>query len=249
MIQKFLLALSFFTRLPIGRRDFGNVTLAQSAWAFPIVGAVIGALDGLFYLAMLNLGIASNIAAWLTIIFHLLLTGGLHEDGLADTADGLASGKTIEQKLAIMRDSRIGSYGVLTLVTVISLRANIISGFADNLPTLLLFVAAAAASRGFMVIFMQSTTYARNDGLAANSGKPSIANTLTAALISIISLLLTSQIYSALIAIYTLAVLYIIIRYVVIKNFGGITGDTLGASQQLSEVAMLIVFCITQPHY
>lgn len=242
MIQKFLLALSFFTRIPIGNRDFGDMKLAQSAWAFPMVGAIIGALNGGFYLGMLKFGLAANISAWLTIIFHLILTGGLHEDGLADSADGLASGRNRNQKLAIMRDSRIGSYGVLALITIISLRANVMAGFGDNLQTLLIFIAAAACSRSLLVVLMRNAPYTRDSGLAVNAGKPTLSQTLIAILLGSCSIMLVGKIYTTLLAILLLIVLYMLIKHITIKNFGGITGDTLGAAQQISEITLLLIF-------
>lgn len=244
MIQKFLLALSFFTRLPIGKRDFGSLTLAQSVIFFPIAGAVIGGMDSAFYIAMLGLGIPSNISAWLTIGFHLLLTGGLHEDGLADTADGLASGRDRTQKLAIMRDSRIGSYGVLALITIIALRANIIAGFAGSFATIFIFIATATCSRSFLTIFMYKISYARDFGLAVRAGKPNVRQTIIALSIGILSLFITGEILAAITAIFALAIIYVILKHIFIKNFNGITGDTLGASQQISEVTLLLIFLI-----
>lgn len=241
MIQKFLLSLSFFTRIPIGKHDFGTLTLAQSAVAFPIVGGLIGLLDGMFYLAMLHLSLNHYIAAWLTIIFHLLLTGGLHEDGLADTADALASGRSIEQKLAIMRDSKIGSYGVLALISIVSLKAYIIASLSENLHTLWIFIAAAACSRAFLAIFMRTIPYAQKDGLAAHAGKPAHMASLLAVALGSSALTLTGDVAASIMAILALATAYIIIRHVCLKNFGGITGDTLGATQQISEVVLLLV--------
>ncbi len=249
MIQKFLLALSFFTRIPIGKQEFGSLTLAQSVVAFPMVGAVIGLLDGGFYLVMLALGLPTIISAWITIGFHLLLTGGLHEDGLADTADGLASGRDRSQKLAIMRDSRIGSYGVLALITVISLRANIIASFTGNFTTLLIFITTAASSRAFLALLMYNLQYAKDSGLAVRAGKPSLNDSLIAAALGFAALLLTGKILAALIAICALAIIYIIIKYITSKNFGGITGDTLGASQQISEIALLLFFLRHELNY
>ncbi len=244
MIQKFLLALSFFTRIPIGKRDFGSLTLAQAATYFPIVGAVIGLFTGGFYLAMLWLGLPNMVSAWLTVVFQLLLTGCLHEDGLADTADGLASGRDREQKLSIMRDSRIGSYGVLALITIISLRANLIGSFTGNFVTIIVFVATATCSRAFLAVFMQTISYARNYGLAVRAGKPAIEQTIIAISIGVFSLLLTGKILATLTGVFSLAIIYVVIKQITNKNFGGITGDVLGATQQISEVAMLLIFLI-----
>lgn len=244
MIQKFLLSLSFFTRIPIGKRDFGSLTLAQAAIAFPMVGAVIGLLDGGFYLLMLALGLPKIISAWLTVGFHLLLTGALHEDGFADTADALATGRSIEQKLAIMKDSRIGSYGVLALIIIISLKAELIASLEGNLQSLAVFIATGAASRAFMVLFMHYLPYARNNGLAAMSGKPTEINTLTTIAIGSSVLLLAASPTAVFSCVVTLFVAYVILRYVFTKHFGGITGDTLGASQQVGEIVILLVFCL-----
>lgn len=241
MIQKFLIVLSFFTRIPVGKRNFSSLTLADLVAFFPIAGAIIGLLDGGFYLVMLKFGLSASISAWLTVIFHLLLTGGLHEDGLADTADGLASGRNREQKLAIMHDSRIGSYGVIALVTIISLRANIIASFDNSLQILPIFIVTAACSRSLLAVFMRSVVYARSDGLAVEAGKPALAQTTIAISLGVCSLLLLGKIAVISMAIFALIIIYIIIRWIVIKNFGGITGDTLGAAQQISEIALLII--------
>src|SRR5256885_2159102 len=104
LLQQFFLSLGFFMRIPVPVR--GGATLADSAWAFPLAGATVGAFAASAYLLLLSLGLAHGIAAWLALAFQIVLTGALHEDGLADTADALVHGRSREQKLAIMRDSR-----------------------------------------------------------------------------------------------------------------------------------------------
>ncbi len=244
MIGKFLLALSFFTRLPIGKHDLGALNLSQSAAWFPVAGAITGLISGIIYLAFLHMGINGSISAWITIFFQLILTGGLHEDGLADMADGLASGRSKEQKLAIMRDSRIGSYGVLALICILSLRANIISGFNSGHSTLLIFIAAACASRAFLTIFMHKLPFARSDGLAAMADRPGLSQTLTACTIGTISLFLAGKAMVAVTALVALATIYFTIKTVALRNFGGITGDVLGAAQQISETTLLLILLI-----
>jgi len=244
MIGKFLLALSFFTRLPIGRHDLGALSLSQAAAFFPIAGALIGLISGAIYLALLHLGVQGNISAWITIFFQLAVTGGLHEDGLADMADGLASGRSKEQKLAIMRDSRIGSYGVLALITMISLRANIISGFTSGSATLLVFIAASACSRAFLTILMQILPFARCDGLAVMADRPGFSQTVTACVIGCVLLFAAGKIMAAFAAIAMLAVIYLYLKTIALRNFGGITGDVLGAAQQVSETSILLLFLI-----
>ena len=241
MIQDFYLALSFFTRLPVGKnRDFGGHTLAQTAWAFPLVGALTGGLTGCLYFFLLSLGVNNNVSAWLSLGFLMLLTGGLHEDGLADTADGLASGRSREEKLAIMRDSRIGSYGVLALVVITALRADAMAGFGYEMRTIFAFIAAGAASRACLAVLMYNLPAARPDGLFAHAGQPARAETLAACAIGFSALVCAGNLHSIVLSVLILALLCLIIGRMARNQFGGLTGDVLGALQQLAEVAVLI---------
>jgi adenosylcobinamide-GDP ribazoletransferase len=240
MLKSFLFALSFLTRLPVGKPDFAGVKLADCAWAFPVGGVLVGRGGGVAYLALLGFKIPAIIAAWLAIGFQVLLTGGLHEDGLADTADGLASGRSLTQKLLIMRDSQIGSYGVLTLIIILSLRACAIASFSGNLQVVGYFIIAGAASRAILPLLMRSLPSARNDGLAAMAGRPSAKQTIIALLIGFCSLCYVQPLLAALINGAILAIVFFVVRSLIRKNFGGITGDTLGAMQQITEVVILI---------
>ena len=106
------------TRLPMGwlTTSVGPGRLADAVWAFPVVGAVVGAIGGAVFWFCTRLGMPPGVAAVWTLVSMLLVTGALHEDGLADFADGLGGGRTRERKLAIMRDSRIGTFGGLALM-------------------------------------------------------------------------------------------------------------------------------------
>ena len=101
------------TRLPVGwlATSAEPARLADAVWAFPVVGAVVGAIGGAVFWVCARLGMPPAVAAVWTLASMLLVTGALHEDGLADTADGLGGGRTRERKLEIMRDSRIGTFG------------------------------------------------------------------------------------------------------------------------------------------
>src|SRR5712671_7125334 len=112
-LASFVVATAFLTRVPIGAPTPGAWQLADSAWAFPLVGAGIGAVAGLAFLLAQLVGLGDWPAALLSVLSGLALTGALHEDGLADTADGFSGGRDREAKLAIMRDSRQGTFGVL----------------------------------------------------------------------------------------------------------------------------------------
>ena len=248
MFKEFLLVLSFFTRFPInfilGKRNLSGVSLGGSVWAFPLVGAIIGLCAGTIYIASLYLGFSPTISAWLAVFAQIILTGGLHEDGLADTADGLASGRTIAKKLEIMKDSQIGSYGVLALIIALSLKANTISIFPSNLQTLLFFMISAACSRACIVVLMRALPPAKSDGLAKSAGRPSRERTLASLLFALCSLLFIGNFLTVIFAILALTVLCFIIYSIAKNNFGGITGDILGATQQISEVLLLLIFIV-----
>src|SRR5262249_46611727 len=112
-------ALGFLTRLPVGATG----SLAAAAWAFPVAGLVVGGVAALIFALAAWLSLPPAVAAILAIAAAIALTGALHEDGAVDSADGLAGGGDPEHRLAIMRDSRIGSFGVIALVLVLGLRA------------------------------------------------------------------------------------------------------------------------------
>lgn len=238
-INQLLLAISFLTRLPIGKRDFTGLKLANSSWAFPLVGAIVGAWGWAVYASAISIGISPIISAWLAIFFQIIFTGGLHEDGLADTADGLASGRNQEQKLSIMRDSRIGSYGVIALLIAISLRANAIAIFPAH--SLLFFVAAGATSRVLIVLIMRAVPNASTKGLSASAGRPTGKQTIFSLLIGFLSLLIATSFLNAIFCIIIIAIIFFVIRKIARQNFGGITGDVLGASQQIIEVVLLLL--------
>jgi len=248
MIKQFLLALSFLTRLPIPKRmNFNEISLARAAWAFPLVGIIVGLLGSCAYMLALHYEVKRALAAWLAIGACLLITGGLHEDGLADTADGLAHGRDREQKLAIMRDSRIGSYGVIALIIMLSLRANAIASFSNGFDAFVTCAAAAALSRASIVFLMVATPYARQDGLAAMAGKPTMNAALCALWISVIPLLFLIKLNIVLPCLLALVITCGIIKHLASRHFGGITGDVLGATQQVTEVVMLIILSSNLP--
>ena len=238
IIDQFLFTLSFFTMIPVKGREFAGLKLGQGAWAFPIIGAIIGAWAAVIYSCLLWLHFSPALAAWVAVFMQIILTGGLHEDGLADTADGLASGRNKEQKLAIMRDSRIGSYGVMALVVVLALRANALAEVKVGYDVLAIMAGAGAFSRSLLVLMMRATPPARADGLFVSAGRPSGLQTAIALLIGGVALLLAKPLYF-LSATLIMMVIFFVVRSAVRKNFGGITGDTLGALQQISEATVL----------
>ncbi|HEX3415721.1 MAG TPA: adenosylcobinamide-GDP ribazoletransferase [Stellaceae bacterium] len=236
----FLAATAFFTRLPVEPRAAGEWRLADSAWAFPLVGAGIGGAAALALLLAQLVGLASWLAALLSVMAGIALTGALHEDGLADTADGFCGGRDRDEKLAILRDSRQGTYGVLAIVLSVLLRAAALAGIGDVIHAGLALVAAHAVSRAALPAAMMGLTPARPDGLGATAGTPRAGGAIAAALIG------TAIASAALgpgrgaIAVSLTGVLVFAMGELARRQIGGYTGDVLGAFQQVAEVVILL---------
>lgn len=236
-----LQCLSFFTRIPLSRRwtPPESVPLAQLVWAFPIVGAILGLICGEFYRVLYATGLDPALAAALMIAFQLWLTGALHEDGLADTVDGFAGARDKESRLAIMRDSRIGSFGTLALILSVGLRAYALALLSTPVIVIQACIVAGALSRAMIAIGMYKLPRARADGLAAWAGRPTSHQMFkSVGLACIVALLGFHAVGLALIAISFLGC-YTVYR-ISQQKIGGITGDVYGAIQQSVEIAVLI---------
>ncbi|MDP5308956.1 adenosylcobinamide-GDP ribazoletransferase [Paracoccus spongiarum] len=229
-----LLAAVFLTRLPLARWLPPRVLpLGRAAWAFPLVGAAIGAVAGL----PLLIGGPPLLGAVLSLALSVLLTGALHEDGLADLADA-AGGRDRDTRLAIMRDSRIGSYGVMALVLTSLARVAALGVLGP-----FHLMAAAAGGRAAAVLAMAALPPARSDGLAHAAGAPGWRNVLAASGIALPVLWLAGPGWpGAMLA--GLAALALVIRQARIW-LGGHSGDVLGAASVAVETAMLVGFALT----
>lgn len=234
-------AFALLSRLPLPNH---RATGAASAWAWPLVGAVLGAFGAALASAALWLGVTPGVTAVMVLALSAMLTGGLHEDGLSDTADGLYGGWTKARRLEIMKDSRVGSYGVLALVLVILARwAGLTAVLVYSGPLhshWAALVATGAVSRAPMTLVMALLPNARGAGLSHATGQPSPATALVAlALATAIAAALTGWTAASLM----LAALgaAILLSVVALRKIGGQTGDILGATQQLAEVACLTV--------
>ncbi|HTW50992.1 MAG TPA: adenosylcobinamide-GDP ribazoletransferase [Stellaceae bacterium] len=246
---QFLLATAVLTRLPVASRDadlaagdaVGEGSVATASWAFPAVGAGIGMIAALVMFAAASFGLGEAPAALLALVAAGLVTGALHEDGLADTADGLGGGRTRDEKLAIMRDSRQGTYGIVALILSIGLRAVALASMPGPIEAGLALIAAHAASRGFLAPAMSWLAPAREDGLGATAGTPSLARALIALVIGgFIAIGMLGPARGA--AAFALAGLAVAVTAALARRqIGGYTGDVLGALQQIGEIVMLLV--------
>ena len=240
LIHDCKVALAFLTRLPVReRRAWFDADLAASVPLFPVVGALIGVAGAIGYALAAWLGLPPWPAAAIALATTIWLTGALHEDGLADVADGFGGGRTREDKLRIMHDPRVGSYGAIALVLVLLARAGALAALAAPWAVGAALVAAGAASRAALPAVMVALPNARADGVAAGAGRPhplrAAAAVLAAALIA--TVLLGPAAPAALLggAAGGLAVALLARRQI-----GGYTGDVLGAVQQLTEIGVLL---------
>ncbi|MGI9368963.1 MAG: adenosylcobinamide-GDP ribazoletransferase [Ruegeria sp.] len=232
-------ALVLLTRLPMPQLpETVFARQASATWAFPLVGLAVGALSVAVGWIGLIINLPTLVCAILMVITLIISTGAMHEDGLADTFDGLWGGTTPERRLKIMKDSHIGTYGVLALGLSQLLR---IGSISDLLTLNLLHgvVAAAIFSRSLMPFIMKWLPNARGTGLSHQVGKPQIVPVsvgLGLAFSLILILLGTNALIPAMVACFTAAIVAVISR----SKICGQTGDILGSVQQVSEISFLL---------
>jgi adenosylcobinamide-GDP ribazoletransferase len=231
----------FCTRLPLATSmPVASGDIARASWAMPVAGALVGALGALAYWMAVRLQLGPLVAAALALVAGMVATGCLHEDGLADTADGFG-GNGRERKLEIMRDSRLGTYGACALVMSLLLRWSALASIADARNVALALVAAHAAARVPLPGFMALVPPARSDGLAASAGQPPHGAVAAAGLIGVLALGLCLGPIAALAALVLLAAAAAVMARVSMKAIGGHTGDVLGALEQVNEILVLLV--------
>ncbi|GAA6179239.1 adenosylcobinamide-GDP ribazoletransferase [Shimia sp. NS0008-38b] len=233
-------AIALLTRLPV-KADFSRG--ARASWAYGMVGAVLALLAALPTAALLWLGVPPVLAAvvWLTAI--VVMSGAMHEDGLADTADGFWGGWEKARRLEIMRDSRIGAYGVIALVLSIAARWGAITILLEADVWLFGLIAVAMLSRANMTLVMTALPHARNDGLSHAQGRAPRTGAITGfALATVVAFgcVGISGVVLAAVAFVMAALCSATARV----KIGGQTGDVLGATQQVTEIALLYALVI-----
>lgn len=248
-------SIGFLSRIPMPGRHFVGYDgrLNRAVRAFPFAGIVIVLPSAAAASAMNALQVGSLFAAFVVIALQALLTGALHEDGLGDTADGFGGGRDRDAALDIMKDSRVGTYGAVALILSFGLR---VSALASILPLFtplsagMAILGAAALSRAAMVWHWSSLPPARSGGVAASAGVPDPAATRVALGSGLIAAMLLF--YFAKVPAFGL-IATIVAVFVAVKGFGrvathkigGHTGDTIGATQQLTEIAVLGTLALT----
>jgi adenosylcobinamide-GDP ribazoletransferase len=247
-LRRFLLALGFFTRIPVPHyADFNEEELNHSAKYFPLIGVIVGFIGALSFV-FTKLFFPHAIAIIVSMAATIYMTGAFHEDGLADSADGIGGGWGREQILTIMQDSRLGTYGAVAIFGILITKFQLL----NYLPTFfvpMLLIAGHAISRLGALWIMATLNYVRVSGKA----KPLATKITMLQLIianvfgllpflSLIALLIVSRHPAKLIILFILMTMipmllvWIWWRAKLLKNIEGYTGDTLGATQQLTEV-------------
>jgi adenosylcobinamide-GDP ribazoletransferase len=242
LIADLRIAASFVTILPVASSEpAGDGAIARATWALPVAGLVVGLAGALVYAIASRFGLTSSLAALLALAATALVTGALHEDGLADTADGLGGGRTRQRKLEIMRDSRIGTYGVCALILSFGLRWSALAAIANPWAVALALCAAHTAARAGLPAFMSQVAPARPDGLSASAGSPPGRSIAIAFAVGILALVLALGPGKALVSLILLSLAGLMLARLAIRQIGGQTGDILGAFEQTGEILILLV--------
>lgn len=229
-------ALALLTRLPVPDHTPRG---AASAWAWPVAGGAVALLAGSVAALLLWLGLPAGVAAGLALAAQVALTGAMHEDGLADTADGFWGGTDRARRLEIMKDSRIGSYGVIALVLGLGLRWQALSLLLAAGDVFAPLLAAAVLSRGAMAVLMAALPNARGAGLSDSVGRPTRETALLAVAVALVLAGATLG-WATLSLMVWLSLVAIGFAALARAKVGGQTGDVLGSVQQLGEIVVLI---------
>jgi adenosylcobinamide-GDP ribazoletransferase len=235
------ISILFCTRVPLPHlMPVGGDDVVRASWAHPIAGILVAIAGALAYWLAFRCALPAAIAAALALAATLLVTGCLHEDGLADTADGFGGGKNRERKLEIMRDSRIGTYGVCALAISLLLRWSALAAIAQPTAVAMALVAAHAAARAPLPLFMRLVPPARSDGLAADAGAPPLASAVAAGAIGVVVLGVALGPAAAIVALLLLVLAGLLMGWLSMRQIGGQTGDVIGALEQINETLVLL---------
>lgn len=248
MSSTFPLALTFLTVLPW--RSLGQVgpqDLARSMFWFPWVGLILGL--GFYAGQWVFQAFIPPVAAALLLVLTVLATRGLHLDGLADTVDGLGGGRTPQERLAIMKDSRLGAFGALSLFLVLLLKFTLFMGCADKAtaPVLICF---PVLSRWGMVLLAYLSPYARPEGGLGQAMTTGVSRRvlLGATLSALVPAFLIFRAGGLLVMAAAAATVWLLSVYFR-KKLGGVTGDVLGTANEVLEILAIIGLSLCRPSF
>ena len=244
-----VVALAFFSRFPVTSRG-AVFDLRQAAAGWPIAGFILALWPALLFLLMWAADFSGWIAALFALALYAALTGAMHEDGLADTLDGFGGGRTAAEKLAIMDDSRLGTYGALALFFTLLIKTAALADVASSPGrAVLALLAAATLSRVIALWHWNERMPAKREGAAWAAGRPdwlALAIGLGIGALAGLALLIGFGL-AGLIAILLGAAGVGVFSSLAKRQIGGYTGDTIGAAQQIAETLILAGLSMSWP--
>ncbi|SAK74692.1 cobalamin synthase [Caballeronia fortuita] len=239
-LRYFFTALGYFTRVPVPRWvGFEPAYLNAAARYFPLVGAMVGGVAALVYLAALRV-FPSSVAVLLSMAATLVLTGAFHEDGLADCVDAFGGAYTREDALRIMHDSRIGAFGAIALIVALALKWQTLAALPPQRAAWTM-IAAHAASRAFAISYLVTLDYVRAEGKAKPVAQRMSVASFALALVFGLPWVVAIDWRLAGFTIVALIVLRFFIGRYFVRRIGGYTGDCLGFAQQVFEIAIYLM--------
>lgn len=249
--EEFLLATTLLTRIPVPRyKVLTKADHGSAFWAYPIVGALIGAMGGAAFMAGMSVGLGALASTVLALGVMAVVTGAFHEDALADFADGIGAGQSRQRKLEIMHDSRLGTYGALALTLVIMFDLALLVQLSQSpwQPPLAgmfsIFVCIGAIQRAAIGLPLYVLNPARTDGLSAQTSRPRphcLALAILFALLLSVTLLGPAPSAAAFAGALAAA---LVVTTLAARHLGGRTGDALGATASLAGAASLAALVI-----
>jgi adenosylcobinamide-GDP ribazoletransferase len=244
-MSSLLLALQFLTVLPLKVKHFNEKRIAWALVFFPVIGLFLGLMLVVLNMFLTASGILPAVVNIILVIALIIFTGGMHMDGLSDTADAFLSGKSREEMLKIMRDPHIGVMGVLSLIGSILLKIGLLSSIsAITKPAALILM--CMLSRWAVVMVMYLFPYARQEGKAKLFMQGLNLKILIASLIVVLVFLFSIWGLKGWLVLLIISGCAYLINLAIAKKIGGVTGDTLGATIEIMEVVILLTVCITQ---
>ncbi|MDP2751715.1 MAG: adenosylcobinamide-GDP ribazoletransferase [Rhodocyclaceae bacterium] len=236
---RFLAATAFLTRLPVPEACPLSKQLEGVARYFPLVGLVVGVI-GALTTWVAGLILPFSLAVLLGMMATILVTGAFHEDGFSDACDGFGGGWDREQILTIMKDSRIGSYGAIGITLLLLTKWNALRDVSEG-ALLFVIIAAHAVSRFAAVVLVFAMDYVREEGKSKAFVTMSAGDLVMAGVFGLMPCLLWPRLETALALLWVMVVTFLSARYF-LRRLGGYTGDCLGATQQMTELAFYVGF-------
>lgn len=233
------ICIVFLTRIPAPSwPKASSYKISECSWGFPIAGVLIALAGGIAFSVCTWLGLPSFVSGLVAIATMTLTTGALHEDGLADFVDGVFGGDTPNKRMEIMSDSRIGVFGTISIIFSFACRASLITAIEKPLLVLGALTAAAAISRAIMPVIMAFSEPAKATGIAFEGGKPGLNDWCGGLALAVLIVILSAPAAWLMCLIASVLGAFIMF-WISEKKIQGYTGDSLGASQQMSELLAL----------